>query len=92
MGNYDVTGGKTDCISVGAADDFSLFVKSGDKCDIELKPVIDGLKAPISAGDVVGKIIIEVNGEERGSVDAIALDGCEKKGYTQILEEFFENW
>ena len=42
--------------------------------------------------DVVGKIIIEVNGEERGSVDAIALDGCEKKGYTQILEEFFENW
>lgn len=92
VGNYDVTGGKTDYIPVGAADDFSLFLKSGEKCEIELKPVIDGLKAPIAAGDVVGKIVVEVNGEERGSVDAIALDGCEKKGYTRILEEFFENW
>ena len=57
-----------------------------------LKAQIDSLHAPVAVGDVVGKVVVEINGEERGSVNAIAMTGCDKKGYADILDEFIENW
>ena len=92
VGEFDVTNGKTDRITVAASDDYTVFVKSGEPCEISLKAQIDSLHAPVAVGDVVGKVVVEINGEERGSVNAIAMTGCDKKGYADILDEFIENW
>ncbi len=92
IGEYDVENGKTDKLTVIASDDYTAFVKNGDKSEIELEYDIKPIKAPIKAGDKVGTVNIKLNGTVCGSVNAVAKDGCQKKGYLDILDEFIEEW
>lgn len=92
IGEYAVSNGKTDRITVVAESDCTAFVKSGEKCDIALEPVINSLTAPVRSGDTVGKIAVKINGEEYASVGAVAQNGCEKKGYMDIVDEFISKW
>ncbi len=75
-----------------AAGDVSVFVKSGDKCEISVESRIDAIKAPVKAGDVVGEIVVSVNGEEYGRTDAVAASDCAKKGYLDIVDDFIGKW
>lgn len=92
IGEYDVQNGKTDKITVVAEKDCSAFLSSGQKAEITTEAVIDALNAPVKSGDIVGKVIVKVNGEEYATVNAVALNDCEKKGYLDILDDFIENW
>ncbi|MCH5155537.1 MAG: D-alanyl-D-alanine carboxypeptidase [Clostridiales bacterium] len=92
LGEYGVDGGKTDKITAVAQDDFSVFVKCGDKSDVTLQIDIKGLSAPITKGQKVGTVNIFVNGEKCGTVSAVAKNGCQKKGYKDILDDFISEW
>ncbi len=92
IGEFDVANGKTDKITVTAAGDCSVFVRSGDAAELTLEPMIDALKAPIAAGDKVGTVKIMLNGEEYASVDAVAANDCLKKGYRDIVDDFISEW
>ncbi len=92
VGEYSVTNGKVDTVKVKAANDCTVFVKNGDGCEIELEPIIGEINAPVRAGDKVGEIVVKVNGQKYASVDAVAESDCEKKGYADILDDFFEKW
>ena len=92
IGEFDVHNGKTEKATVVAEKDCSVFVKSGDKCEITLEPEIGGLCAPIAAGDVVGKINVCVNGEKYCEVSAVSQSDCAKKGYLDIVDDFIGKW
>ena len=92
IGEYDVQNGKTDKITVVAESDCSAFVGCCEKAEITTEAVIGTLSAPIKSGDVVGKIIVKLGGKEYATVNAIAQNGCEKKGYKDILDDFIEKW
>ncbi|MBD5132308.1 MAG: D-alanyl-D-alanine carboxypeptidase [Clostridiales bacterium] len=92
VGEYAVEGGKTDTVTVVAADDCSAFVKCGEKSEIELVSQIDALCAPVNVGDKVGTIVVKINGEVYGEVDAVAQTDCQKKGYIDIINDFIANW
>ncbi len=92
VGEFAVNNGKTDGISVVAADDLSAFVKTGEPCEFTFEPNIGKIAAPVKEGDIVGEITVLRNGEKFGSVNAVAAQSCEKKGYLDIVEDFIGNW
>ena len=92
VGEYSVSNGKTETVTVKAANDCTVFVKKGDGCEITLEPNINELSAPVKAGDKVGEVIVKVNGQKYAAVDAIADNDCEKKGYSDIVRDFFGKW
>ncbi|MCX4313182.1 MAG: D-alanyl-D-alanine carboxypeptidase [Clostridia bacterium] len=91
-GEYAVSGGKTDVVTAVAAEDCTAFVAMGDKAEISVENVVNGLCAPISAGDVIGEAVVYINGEKYKSVPLVATNDCEKKGYLDILDDFIEEW
>lgn len=92
IGDFAVSNGKSESVSVVAASDCSIFLKSGETSEITLEPEINALRAPIKAGDNVGKIVVKVNGEKHSEIDAVAATSCEKKGYGDIIKDFVHEW
>lgn len=92
LGEYGVDGGKTDKITAVAEDDYTVFVKSGDKSEVTLQIEIGTLNAPIAKGQKVGTVNILINGEKCGTVNAISHCACQKKGYKDILDDFIAEW
>lgn len=92
MGEFSVANGVVNSVQIQAANNLTVFVKSGDECNIEIVPEIGELKAPIACGDKLGKIKIKVNGSDYGEVDAVAATACSKKGYRDIINEFIKSW
>lgn len=92
LGEYGVEKGKTDSITVVADDDCTAFVKCGEKSEVALQLNIDTLCAPIAAGQKVGTVTVLINGEEYCTVNAVAKNGCQKKGYKDILDDFIAEW
>lgn len=92
VGEFAVSNGKTDKITVVADDDCSAFVKSGEKCELTVEPIIGELCAPIAENDVVGEINVLMNGQKYATVGAVAQNSCDKKGYLDIVDDFISNW
>lgn len=92
MGDYRIDNGKSEKISVIAADDCKAFVKSGEKGEVTIKPVITDVVAPVQAGQTVGKIIVSIDGAEYKQINAVAERSCGKKGYFDIWNDFVEEW
>lgn len=92
IGEFDVNNGKQDKVSVIAAESKTIFVKTGDKCDITLQPDIGEISAPLKSGDAVGKVNVVVNGSAIAEVPAICASDVDKKGYLDIVEDFIGNW
>lgn len=92
LGEFAVGNGKTDSIKAVAASDVTAFIKSGDKCEIELRPEIDGLRAPVAVGDKVGSVTVLINGAEYAKADAVSEDACLQRGYLDIVDEFIAAW
>lgn len=92
LGEYGVENGKLDSITVVAEDDCTAFTKCGEKSEVTLQLDIDKLSAPIVAGQKVGTVSVLINGEKYCTVNAVAKNGCEKKGYKDILDDFIAEW
>ncbi len=92
IGEFAVANGKTDKITVVLEKDCSAFIASGEQSEFSLEPQINKLTAPVKSGDVVGKVIIKLNGNDFAEVNAIAQNGCAQKGYKDILDDFISKW
>ncbi len=68
------------------AEDLVAYLPSGSakvSCSTVLN---DDLRAPIKAGDVVGKVVATVNGEKVGECDLILSEDCEVNGVMRIVD------
>ncbi|MDE7406092.1 MAG: D-alanyl-D-alanine carboxypeptidase [Clostridiales bacterium] len=92
LGEYGVDGGKTDKIKVVAEEQCTAFTKCGEKSDVTLRIDIDTLSAPVKKGQKVGTVTVLINGEEYRTLNAVAQNGCQKKGYKDILDDFIAEW
>ncbi len=92
IGEFSVSKGKTDKITVVIEKDCTAFIPSGEKSDFTIEPVINKLVAPIKKGDVVGKVVIKLNGNDYAEVNAVAQNGCGQKGYKDIIDDFIAEW
>ena len=79
-------------IAVMPAEDYTVLVKRGSKPDITITTDIGELRAPIAAGDTVGRLSVHINGELAASVNLISADDAHALGYNDILDEIIHTW
>ena len=82
----DVWMGETPTVGLTVKEDLSLLLPIMDQDQVDAQIVYDGpLKAPITAGDKVGELIIVVDGLPEKSVPLIATDDVAEGGLTTRL-------
>lgn len=71
LGFASVPKGETDSVRLVAKDDFHFVVPRGSRAAVETELVAPRqLVAPLEAGDVVGEIVVRLDGEEIGRIPA----------------------
>ena len=91
FGKIPVLGGTKAYVHVRNAPFASVVRKNGMNVEIVLD-IPQALQAPISEGDVVGKIYYELDGEKIGESDVIACETVVKIKYWQVLLRMLSNF
>ena len=91
-----IWGGKSDEVGLGIAEDIKLTLPRGRQQDLQANMHInDIIKAPIEAGQALGKVVIELDGKVQAETDLIALQPVEQAGFFARLWDniklFFRN-
>lgn len=82
--------GVIDEIKVNTKSSFSLLSKKGTNEEIQVETFLpDEVKAPVAAGEVLGKMIFKKGAEQVGEVELVA--GCDvlKKSFGEYVKELF---
>lgn len=88
-----VKGGKSSTAQLVAEKDFYVVNRRGNSENIELRYEIqDVVKAPVTKGCNVGKIVILKKGVVIGEVAVIVKDDVVKQSYGDVLDKMFDNW
>lgn len=87
-----VSGGKEKCVSVYPARNSYAFTKRGDKANITIESKFYEVKAPISAGEKVGEMLVFKDGVEIDKVPLLALTGVEKANFLDRLQDIAQGW
>ena len=78
--------GKQEEVVLGVAEDIRLTIPRGAEDALEAQMHIDEtIKAPIAAGDELGNLTIDLNGERLVDVPLVALEPVEEAGFFQRL-------
>ena len=81
-----VEGGMEDDVSVSCEGVTGLTVPKGEGKGItQTVDIPESLTAPVRKGDIVGKVVFTLNGEELASFDVTANDDVEEKSFGSIL-------
>ena len=81
-----VEGGMEDEVSISCEGVTGLTVPKGEGEGItQTVDIPESLTAPIRKGDIVGKVVFTLNGEELASFDVTANDDVEEKSFGSIL-------
>ena len=81
-----VEGGMEDEVSISCEGITSLTVPKGEGEGItQTVDIPESLTAPVRKGDVVGRVVFTLNGEELASFDVTANDDVEEKSFGSIL-------
>ena len=85
--------GKVDQVNIGPQQDVVMTVPRGQgaqvKTEVQLNPEIT---APIAKGDVLGKILVTLNGQPQGEQALVALEPVEEAGFFKKLWQRFLSW
>lgn len=88
-----VTGGKADEVFVCAQRDVTRFVSRDDASKYELKyDLPSSVKAPVKAGDEIGKVYLVKNGEVIDTVALVAGAGVERLSFFDAINEIAKEW
>ncbi len=80
-------------LSVAGEKSCSILLPKGKQNEIERKEEIpENVVAPIKKGDVIGKIDFLVDGNIMDSVNLVANEDIEKKGYFDFLTDTLKSW
>ncbi len=89
----EIKGGKKDSLQVFAEKPLYIFSRRDTKRAIEINfEPINKICAPISKGEIVGKLIIYENGIEINSVNVLSGENIYKKTYFDIIQDIGKNW
>ncbi len=81
LGDSRVWAGKQDSVKLTIADDLFLTIPRGSADDLQAELYIDEvIKAPFSAGQVLGNLTVSLAGETLVDVPLIAVEGVEQAG------------
>ncbi|MDE7348742.1 MAG: D-alanyl-D-alanine carboxypeptidase, partial [Clostridia bacterium] len=91
LGSIQVKKSPVKSIEVACGDDITKFSKVGASSE-DLQIVLpQEIKAPIKKGDVVGKAIYQMDGQER-SVDIIAMQDAKKSTFLDFIKDVTGEW
>lgn len=83
----DISGSLEKTIAVRYKGPFSYLETGGNDIttiDKEIR-MLENIKAPIKEGDILGKSVYLMNGEEIGSIDIISCETIDKAGYRDFV-------
>lgn len=84
--------GEAESVSVILKEKAGILQKKGEKSDITARIIIDeNICAPITAGEILGKLIILKNEQELGSYDLAAENNVEKAGFATIFNRILRH-
>ncbi|MFY9811955.1 D-alanyl-D-alanine carboxypeptidase family protein [Aquabacterium sp.] len=85
--------GKVDQVNIGPLQDVVMTVPRGQaaqvKTEVQLNPEIT---APIAKGDVLGKILVTLDGQPQGEQSLVALEPVEEAGFFKKLWQRILSW
>ena len=85
--------GKVDQVNIGPLQDVVMTVPRGQaaqvKTEVKLNPEIT---APIAKGDVLGKILVTLDGQPQGEQALVALEPVEEAGFFKKLWQRILSW
>ncbi|MBR7163268.1 MAG: D-alanyl-D-alanine carboxypeptidase [Clostridia bacterium] len=88
-----VVGGKKKQISIGLKDDLKALVKRGDEGEYQVHyQLVEKIKAPVKAGDVVGKALLTRNGEVISEYEIVSKEDIEKGNFFDLLKGICGSW
>lgn len=88
-----VNRGKVDSITLEASDDYYVTRKVGNDSPYSVNVVLPKcIDAGISKGDIIGEILITIDGVVEGSVDIVASEDIEKENYFDITKKVIEGF
>ena len=90
MATADVIYGREKTVDLYPKEDLDYLIKTEEKDKIEKEITFEQKKAPINAGDVLGKIAFKRDGETVAECDLISTVNIEKKTYFDIINEFIK--
>ena len=79
-------------VNVYPEKNYYVFSKRNEKLDVSFEYNFDKLKAPISKGEVVGEIIVCVNGVENGRVNLIVNEKVKKANFFENIKNIASSW
>lgn len=86
MGTVRVSKGQSEQVSVVAAESYSVLSKKNETDEIEKTVKMENcVTAPVSAGDKLGEITFSEGGNVIKTVDIVAVENVEKKGFCLVL-------
>ena len=91
--NVEVLGGKSNALNLSVNNDLTAFREKTGKNNFEVKfelPI--SVKAPIKAGDVVGKAYLVKDGVVVKEENVVATDSVERKSLFDAISEIAKNW
>lgn len=82
----EVEGGVQDQVRAGYGNSFTYLDTEGANLNsIEKEMEMNKIQAPVSKGDVLGRVVYRLDGNEIGSVDIVAEDSVAKAGFPDYL-------
>ena len=87
-----VIGGKAKEVKVYAERSSYTFMRRGEKASVTIDTRFDKVKAPISAGEKVGELVIYRDGVECDRLNLLAANGVEKANFLDRLREIAHEW
>ena len=92
-GTLPVEGGRPDSIHLILDGDLTLLVSKGQEQQVQLVPELpESVQAPISVGDPIGHVRVEMNGRTLAQLPVIAASASEIKGIGGNIRRFWQNW
>ncbi|EJI85271.1 D-alanyl-D-alanine carboxypeptidase, penicillin-binding protein 5 [Alishewanella aestuarii B11] len=78
--------GQQSTVAVGLAENATVTLQRGQRRNLKADIQLDQqLIAPINKGDVVGKVVLQLNNEQLGSYPLVALESIEQAGFFSRL-------
>lgn len=91
-GDFEVVGAKQKTVKIYPSEDLFSLYKKGAKSEPVISIDIPELKAPLKAGDKVGELKVEIEGEEPMCVALIVKEDVRKASYLDVIDDFISNW
>ena len=89
----EVIRGKKKILQIKPEQDIAIFKARTDELkSIEVKQENYTVKAPVKEGDIVGKITLIYGGQPYKSVNIIACENIDRKGYKDNIKDMFKHW